>query len=372
MPNKNSRIFAENVVKWYRLMYYEGGDKVRKQIKPPTQSEKRRLIADRLRVAPELSDRAIARMLGVSPTTVGSVRRELADKIVQNGQVDTQAGDYKDWTKHPYIREHPDILDGLSERSLRAIKAPGVLDKMAVLGSRSPRYCQRLLYRERIEANKNPAITVTEEDVKVFVGDVRTGLHQIDDNSVNVIFVDPPYNKKAVEELYKHIASVAGRVLVEGGSLLVMCGGAHLDVAMRELGTDKRLKFQWDIAYVCKSQGSPLIHTRKVTSAVKHILWFVKGAYDGGIVYDLIEAPPDPDGTDKTYHKWGQSVEGVKELLRRLTKDGDVICDIMCGGGSTVVATLELSGRRVIACDIDEDAVRTTQRRVRKLFGHTR
>lgn len=336
--------------------------------KQPTQAEKRKLIADKLRVVPELSDRAIARMLGVSPTTVGSVRRELADKTVQSGQMDTQA---EHWTNHPYLREHPDILEGLSERSLRAIKSPGVLDKMQEIGSRSPRYCQRLLYRERIEANKNPAITVTEDDVEVFVGDVRTGLHQIDDNSVNVIFVDPPYNKEAVEELYKHIASVAGRVLVEGGSLLVMCGGAYLDLAIRELGTDKRLQYNWDLAYVCP-RGIPLIPNRKVSTAVKHILWYVKGSYEGKIVYDYIEAPPDPDGADKTYHKWGQSVEGVKELLRRLSKEGDTVCDIMCGGGSTVVAALELGGRRVIACDVDEDAVRTTQRRVRRLFGHIR
>ena len=90
-------------------------------------------------VAPELSNRAIARMLGVSPTTVGSVRRELADKTVQSGQMDTGA---YDWTKHPYLRENPDILMGLSERSLRAVKSPGVLDKMDEIGSRSPRYCQ--------------------------------------------------------------------------------------------------------------------------------------------------------------------------------------------------------------------------------------
>lgn len=340
--------------------------------RPLTQSEKRKLIVDKLRVVPELSDRAIARMLGVSPTTVSSVRRDLADKTVQSGQMDTQAENNCDWTKHPYLKEHPDILDGLSERSLRAIKAPGVLDKMAEIGSRSPRYCQRLLYKERKEANKSPDITVTEADVEVFVGDVRTGLHQIKDESVDVVFVDPPYDGEAVRELYIHIASVAGRILVDGGSLAVLCGGAHLDAAMRELSTDKRLRYNWDIAYVCKSQGSPLIHTRKVTSAVKHILWFVKGAYDGRIVYDLIDAPPDPEGTDKSFHYWGQSVEGVKEILRRLTEEGDVVCDFMCGGGSTVVAALELGGRRVIACDIDEDAVRTTRLRVRRLFGHDR
>jgi hypothetical protein len=337
--------------------------------KPLTQADKRRLIADRLRVAPELSNRAIARMLGVSPTTVGSVRRELADKTVQSGQMDIGA---YDWTKHPYLRENPDILIGLSERSLRAVKSPGVLDKMAEIGSRSPRYCQRLLYMERIEANKHPAITVTEDDVDVFVGDVRTGLPQIKDSSVDVVLVDPPYDRQSVETLYSHIASVAGRTLVEGGSLLVMCGGAYLDKAMRELSTDKRLRYNWTLAYVCKSNGSPLIHSRKVATAVKYVLWFTKGTYEGKIVYDLIEAPADPEGTDKSFHPWGQSVDGVKEILRRLSKDGDTVCDIMCGGGSAVVAALELGGRKIIACDVDEEAVRTTQRRVRRLFGHDR
>lgn len=336
--------------------------------KPLTQADKRRLIAEKLRVAPELSNRAIARMLGVSPTTVGSVRRELADKTVQSGQMDTQA---EEWTNHPYLREHPDILEGLSERSLRAIKSPGVLDKMQEIGSRSPRYCQRLLYKERKEANKNPAITVTEDDVEVFVGDVRTGLPQIKDGSVDVVFVDPPYGREAVEELYRYIASVAGRILREGGSLAVMCGGAYLDKAMRELATDKSLRYNWTIAYLCKSNGSPLIHSRKVATATKFVLWYVKGSYDGKIVYDFVEAPPD-DGTDKEHHVWGQSVAGVKEILRRLSKDGDTVCDLMCGGGSTVVAALELGGRKIIACDVDKEAVRTTQRRVRRLFGHSR
>ena len=337
-----------------------------KQIKHLTRAEKRQLIIDRLRIAPELSDRAIAKMVGVSPTTVGKVRKEFTDKTVQTGQVDTS--DY-DWTQHEYLRENPDLLVGMSEKSLKAIRVFGVLDKMQERGSKSPRYCQRLLYQERLEANKSPAVTVTEDDVSVFVADIKTGLPQIKDSSVDLMFLDPPYDRQAVETLYSHIASVAGRVLVDGGSLAVMSGGTHLDIAMRELSTDDRLKFNWDIAYITP-RGIPLIHSRKVATAVKHILWFIKGTYKGTIVYDLIEAPPDPKGTDKTHHHWGQSVEGIKEVLRRLSKDGDTILDAMTGGGSTVVATLELGGRKVIACDIDEDAVKTTKQRVRQLFGH--
>jgi hypothetical protein len=234
---------------------------MRKQIKKHTQADKRREITEILRVSPDLSSRKIAELVGVSP-------------------------------KHPYLKKHPDILVGLSDRSLRAIKSPGVLDKMQEIGSRSPRYAQRMLYKERKQANKSPLLTVTEEDVEVFVSDIRTGLPQIKDCSVDVVFVDPPYGVKAVEELYSHISAVAGRILKEGGSLLVMTGGAGLNVAIRELGTDIRLRYNWDIAYVCR-RGTPLIHTRKVTTAVKHVLWYVKGAYEGSIVYDLIEAPAD-------------------------------------------------------------------------------
>lgn len=360
------------MVKWYRLhVFTKGVVSLTKPIKPLTQQQqKRKLIIDRLKIAPELSDRAIAKMVigGVSPTTVGKVRREFFDKTIQTGHSDTQPDD---WMKHPYLKANPDLLEGLSDKSLRAIKSKGVLDLMQQRKSRSPRYCQRILYDEHKEVNKDPAITITEDDVSIFVGDVTTGLPQIKDNSVDVLFVDPPYDRVAVETLYSHISSVAGRVLVDGGSLLVMSGGTHIDVALRELATDENLKFNWDLAYV-SPRGIPLIHSRKVATAVKHILWLVKGTYKGTIVYDLIEAPPDPERTDKTPHHWGQSVEGVKEVLRRVSKDGNTICDVMCGGGSTAIATLELGGRKVIACDIDEDAVKTTKSRVRRLFGHTR
>ena len=160
----------------------------------------------------------------------------------------------------------------------------------------------------------------------------------------------------------------AGRILREEAHWLCGC----VLMAIVELSTDKRLRYNWTIAYLCKSNGSPLIHSRKVATAVKYVLWFTKGTYEGKIVYDLIEAPADPEGTDKSFHLWGQSVDGVKEILRRLSKDGGVVCDPMCGGGSTMVAALELGGRKIIACDIDEKAVKTTKQRVRELFGHSK
>lgn len=337
-----------------------------KPVKQLTRAEKRRLIAEQLHITPQLSDRSIARIIGCSPSTVGAVRREIADR---NGQIGHQNTQVYDWTKHPYFLANKEMLlkRGLSEKSWIALRAEGVLDKMQEIQSLSPRYAQRLLYKERKAANKNPAVTVSEKNIKVFQADVRTGLPEIPDNSVNLLFVDPPYDRKSIEELTPHIASVAARILKDGGSLLVMVGGSHLDMVLQMLSAaDKALKYQWDIAYVCP-RGTPYIQGRRVTTAVKHIIWMVKGKYTGQVQHDLIYAPPDD--ADKAHHEWGQSVEGIKELIGRYTTPRDTVCDFMCGGGSTVEAALLLGGRKVIACDIDPQAVKTTKKRVNKLFG---
>lgn len=340
---------------------------VAKQIKQLTQAEKRRIIEEHLRIAPELSNRQIAKIIGVSPTTIGTIRQELIDKNAQFGHRHTQ----DDWTKHPYFIANKEKLlnGGLSEKSLRALKSPMVLDKMQEIGSLSPRYAQRLLYKERKAANRNNAVNISENDVMVFQGDVKTHLSEIADDSVQLCFVDMPYNRKAIEELTPHIAITASRILSEGSSLLLMVGGSHLNTALELLTkTDKTLKFQWDICYVCQ-RGTPLIQGRRVTTAVKHILWMVKSKYTGPIQYDLIYAPEDTEGTDKAHHEWGQSVEAVKYILERWSVEGDTIADVMCGGGSVAQAALELGGRKLILSDIDPKAVKTTKGIVDKMFG---
>lgn len=53
--------------------------------------QKRELVADQLRDTPEKSDRQVAAGLGVSPTTVGSVRKEV-EPTVQDGQLKKRVG----------------------------------------------------------------------------------------------------------------------------------------------------------------------------------------------------------------------------------------------------------------------------------------
>lgn len=339
---------------------------MKKQIKQLTQAEKRRIIAEQLRIAGQLSNRSLAAIIGCSPTTVGVVRRELADKYEQFGQQNTGS-----WAKHPYFLANKErLLSGLSKKSLIALRADGILDKMQEIDSLSPRYAQRLLHKERKAANKAVGVNISEDDVKIFQGDVRTGLvDDIADSSVQLCFLDMPYHRKAIEELTPHIAMTASRILSDGGSLLLMVGGSHLDKVLPLLTTaDKTLHYQWDICYVCP-RGTPLIQGRRVTTAVKHIIWMVKGKYTGPIQYDLIYAPEDPNGSDKAFYYHGQSVAGIKSILERWSSENDCICDFMCGGGSVAQAGLELGGRKLILSDINPDAVAITKQRVAEMFG---
>jgi DNA modification methylase len=66
---------------------------------------------------------------------------------------------------------------------------------------------------------------------------------------------------------------------------------------------------------------------------------------------------------DKRYHHWGQSESGMADLIERLTKPGQLVCDPFLGGGTTAVVSLA-TGRRFVGCDIDESAVLKTRERV--------
>lgn len=337
------------------------------QIKPLTREDKRNAVIARLKIVPEASDRFIAYSLGVSSSFVWRLRQELQAQGVLKERMHTQDDS---WTRHPYLLANKEQLlnGGLSEKSLRALKAPMVLDKMAEINSLSPRYAQRLLYKERKAANKNPAVTISEDDVRIFQADIRSGLPEVATGSVSLCFVDMPYQRKAVEELTPHIAITASRILVSRGSLLLMIGGSHLNTALELLTkTDKTLKYQWDIVYICP-RGTPLIQGRRVTTAVKHIIWMVKNKYDGPIQHDLIYSPPDPESADKEHHEWGQSVEVIGELIKRFTAPMDLVCDFMVGGGSSAVSSV-LNNRRFVGSDIDPMAVKTTKQRVAELFG---
>jgi site-specific DNA-methyltransferase (adenine-specific) len=343
------------------------------KIRVLSNDEKRNVILDYIRTAPELSDRQIAKALGgISPTTVGKYRKELIEKGILSAQ-NGQSADY-DWRLHPYLQEHPEIITGLTPRQLRAIRKPGVLDVMHEKRSKNPTYCQTILNTRCKEARKSPQIKLSEKDVLVFQHDIRNELYDdvtrkplVKDDSIDLLLVDPMYDRRSVQSIYPHISSIAGRCLKPSGILLVMIGQAHLPEALTALLADNRLQYHWTICYsVSGKNPSGPMQWKKVVSAWKPIIVISKGSYNKDLVPDTITAPPDV--SDKEEYAFGQSVPALQELIERYTDSGDTVMDVCCGGGSCAEAAI-LSNRRFVGCDISSDAVRITKAKVARFFG---
>ena len=333
------------------------------------QTETQRRIKEYLKTAWNLSNRSVARALGVSHSTVGIVRK----KMIESGRFDHLSNEDDSWKNHPYIKANKVLLETLNARGLRAIKRLDVLDyMMANPQIKSPCVAQAYLAREARAKRKDARVVIDLDDVDIRVADVRKveQFDWIDDGSVDLCICDPPWGK-ASPEVCEGIVEVATRKLKNGGSLLILVGGSYLPEVMDALSSNKRLRYHWLLSCPLP-QGSPSsVSWLKVQIKVRLILWYVKGRYDGDIISDYIDQPNSDNATDKIHHEWGAPDDLITELIERFTDPGDVVADFTVGGGTTAVCSI-LLGRKFVGADIDENAVKTTTSRVRKLYGYTR
>lgn len=215
---------------------------------------------------------------------------------------------------------------------------------------------------ERLERKQ---YTLSEElpadACKLFQADIRDGLPQISDESVDFIITDPPYSREYIP-LYGELSKVAARVLKDGGSLVCMVGQSYLPEIVKELS--KSMNYHWCMCYLTFG-ASPQLWQKRTNTFWKPLLWFVKGKYTGDWNgNDVMQSP----GNDKNFHKWGQSIGGMKDIVERLTNPNDVVLDPFLGGGTTGVTAI-MSGRKFIGVDIEQKCLDTTLERVKESYG---
>lgn len=214
------------------------------------------------------------------------------------------------------------------------------------------------LFKQHKLIAANVEATRENERYSLMVGDFMDEMEQLDSESIAAIITDPPYEEKYIP-LYEDLAKMAARVLKPGGSLIVMTGQYHLPQVLERMIL--YLDYQWTLAYLTPGGQSPQIWARKVNTFWKPVLWFVKGRYEGNWIGDVCTSPTNMN--DKRFHEWGQSEEGMAELVERFTLPGDLILDPFCGGGTTGVVALQL-GRRFIGIDEKEAAIEMTAARL--------
>lgn len=178
------------------------------------------------------------------------------------------------------------------------------------------------------------------------------------DNSIDLIFTDPPYLEKFVP-CYEWLSAEAARVLKPGGFCLAMAGGYYLDKVM--VNMSKHLSFFWKFE-LFMSDVSTVIWPRKVIARSKPILAYVKGK---GMPQCNVLGAMVGGGNDKRFHHWGQDVESARYYVDVFSKEGDIVLDPFVGGGTTIIAA-ELIGRKAIGFDLDWAAVQTTRVRLQE------
>lgn len=197
---------------------------------------------------------------------------------------------------------------------------------------------------------------------KIIWGDALSVMRELPDNSIDLIFTDPPYPKEYFHT-YQYLADQAPRLMKRGASLMMIVPHYSLPDVIKEF--DGRLKYRWAM---CLNQFSGT-HSRMAMGIEvmwKCMLWYVKDAYPSGrgFLRDGVEIT-GKDGQKKSRHKWEQDVSWAEYYIQRLTKEGDTVLDPYVGSGTVAVVCKKL-GRNYIGIDYEKTAVETSIERLRE------
>ena len=188
-------------------------------------------------------------------------------------------------------------------------------------------------------------------------GDFRRLSDDIADNSVELIFTDPPYDRESIP-LFEDAAKMAARILRPGGSLITYCGQTQLPEALALCA--KHLRYWWCAAALDENSNQRM-NRYGIICQWKPLLWFVKGSRGDvqTFVKDVVGG-----AKEKGSHAWQQSQAQAEHWISALTSPSGLVVDFFSGSGTTAAAAQKL-GRPWIGFEIDAQAVEGAANRLR-------
>lgn len=253
-----------------------------------------------------------------------------------------------------------------------------------------------------IETRLQPYYKNKEYSIELFHGDCLHVLPQLQGNSIDMIFADPPYflsnggitchagkmvsvNKgkwdvsKGIEENHKfNLAwlSECQQLLTKNGTIWVS-GTAHVifsvGFAMQQLG----FKLLNDIIWF-KPNASPNLSCRYFTHSTETLIWAANNKNSRHVFnYDLMKeisngkqmrnvweiSPPQPKEKLHGKHPTQKPLKLLERILLASTNYGDTVLDPFNGSGSTGVAALK-SSRKYIGIETSEEYLDLTIKRL--------
>ena len=197
----------------------------------------------------------------------------------------------------------------------------------------------------------------------IITGDAEELAPAIPDESVDLIFTDPPYLREFLP-LYGWLSELGARVLKPKAFLLAMCGGTYLDRIFGMMGRHLDFFWKYEIGLTGWAAGVywPGGNTRvNIIVRSKPLVAYAKG---DALPRTSTFGAFDGCGGDKRYHAWGQDEASTRYYIDCFSGVGELVVDPLCGGGTTPAMCVQLR-RHYLAFEIDPDVAERARERVR-------
>jgi len=201
---------------------------------------------------------------------------------------------------------------------------------------------------------------------QIIHGDCLDVLKNIDDNSIDCIITDIPYNISRKNN-FKTMKDRKGRngidfgkwdydfnisdmvkferVLKKGSSMVIFCAFEQYSSLLSVLNLEPKDRLIWN-----KTNPFPRNVNRRYISDIEFFCWFVKKGKKwifnkpNNIPYcsSIFKFPSESGGGFKRYHPTQKNLELMKLLISIHTNENDIILDPFCGSGTTCIAAYQL------------------------------
>ncbi len=205
----------------------------------------------------------------------------------------------------------------------------------------------------------------TENDImldQIVTGDAKRLAEEIPENSVDMIFTDPIYDR--IED-YAWLAETAARILKPGRACLVWCSNVGQYAV-------QPLMLRW-LPFVLPLTYTKIAKTHKAFGYKTFLwstplLWFQNGAHDHDWLHDTIvdvdsNAVVSTTTPPNNSYKWHKNPEAYIYWLLRFTKPGDIVYDPFTGSGSLPLCCIQ-HGRHFIASEIIPEVADQARERI--------
>jgi len=194
-------------------------------------------------------------------------------------------------------------------------------------------------------------------NVGIYYGDARELSKAIPDESIDLIFTDPIYQR--IDD-YRWLAETAARVLKDGGNLVSFVSPNN-QVEIANIFTIKG--FVWcDYLVLRETARRRYNHGRKIVGLYEVAAWASKGQHRLGKYVKNFSFVSNGYIKTDTFHDWEKPLEGITHWVERLSTD--LVFDPFCGGGSTLAACIKV-GRKYLAFEIVKATCEVARQRVR-------